>query len=184
MKTFIKRKSLLLSLITVVLLLGVTGYMVFGRSGKNLDESQKTVENFLTNLYTITQDDHDYYKKMIKGAKPDELKAFDELYDNTTGKFKTYLSDKSYEKFYAERLSYLRIKSAYENNYYTKIKNMKIDKIKEDKQNKTITYHYNIEISQINLETNKEDIVNKTNTLTVTEQNGTWKILDGIKISI
>jgi hypothetical protein len=185
MITRFKKNSLVWTLIALIIFSSV-GLVCLTNSSKNKnpDESKKTVQDVLTALYTVTQDDIEYYQKMVNGAKPEELKNWNDLYENTTAKFKTYLSDNSYQTFYAERLSYLRIKNAYENNYYTKIKSMKIDKIKEDKQNKTITYHYDIEISQINLETNKKDIVNKTNTLTVTEQNGTWKILDGIKIPI
>ncbi len=165
-----------------IILLSLFMVSSFASCNKNSDESQKTVENFLTTLYTVTQDDFEYYQKMIIGAKPDEVKIYDEVYETATAKFKKFLSDKSYEKFYVDRLSYLRIKSAFENNYYTEIKSIKIEKTKEDKQNKTITYHYEIEISQIDLETSKEEIVKKSNTLTVIEENGLRKVLDGIKI--
>lgn len=162
-----------ITIITLIVSLLITSF-----AGCTNNSSKNTVKNFLTALYSVNQSDYDYYEKMVKGSKSSELEADTKVYKTNTRNFQQYLSDKSYQSFYNERLSYLRIANAYNNNYFTKIKDLKISKTKEDKINETITYHYEFQLNQTNKDTKKLETINKSGVLTVFNENGTWKILD------
>lgn len=143
-------------------------------------KSQDTIKNFLTAYYTVNQYDYDYYQKMINSAKESQVQDINKAYEENSKKFEQYLSDKSYSEFYAQRLSYGRIAKAYKNNVFTEIKDLKISKMSEDKTAKTIGYHYEIELNQINKDTKKAEIVKVTGNLTVINTNNSWKIVDEI----
>lgn len=166
-------------IVTFILISSLLTLTFMGCKNDN-SKSQNAIKNFLTAYYTVNQNDYDYYQKMINGVKEFELKDFNKIYEENSKKYKQYLSDKSYNAFYAQRLSYLRIAKAYNNNVFTKIKNMKISKENEDKTEKTIGYHYEIELNQINKHTKEIEIEKVTGNLTVINKNGYWKIVDVI----
>lgn len=141
---------------------------------------ERTIRDFVTAFYTVNQDDFDFYQRMMNGAKESELEDFNKSYETNTKKFEQYLSVKSYKDFYPRRLSYLRAYDAYKNNALREIIDLKISKINDDKKAKTIAYHYEVQLKEINRDTKKEKIINKTGPLTVIRENGHWKIIDGI----
>ena len=142
---------------------------------------ESTLGNFLIAYYSVNQSDFDFYKKAtITGYEESELADLDNIYETNNNKFKPYLSDKSYNNFIAHRLCTGRIMKAYKNNVFIEIKDLKIIKINEDKKAKTIGYHYELKLNQINKDTKKEEIIIVTGSLTVVNENHNWRIVDVI----
>lgn len=152
-------------------------------SGCSNNSSEKTIENFITALYSVNQSDFDYYEKMTKGSNPSGVAENDKAYNANTQNFQQYLTKESYQSFFDERLSYLRIANAYNSNSFTKIKKLKIKKIKEDKNNNTISYKYEFQLDKANKDTKKIETTSKSGLLTVINENDTWKIIDKIVFS-
>ena len=141
---------------------------------------EKTIRDFVTAFYTVNQSDFDFYKKAAYGYPESEQKDFDERYEANNKSFMKYLTDKSYNNFLGSRSGNLRVSEAYINNSLREIIEIKIRLINDDKKFKTIAYHYEAQIKEINRDTKKEKVINKTGPLTVTRENGHWKIIDGI----
>lgn len=177
MGNFIKVGSILKK---VIILVAMATVLITAFTACNSNGAEKTLRNFLTAFYSVNQSDYDYYEKMI-GRKPSEPAEADELYKTNTQKFEKYLTDKSYQPFLNERLSYLGIANAYKGNYFVEVKNIKLGKISEDKESKTICYHYDIELNGVDKDTKKAEPINKNGTLTVVNENGNWKIVDKIR---
>jgi hypothetical protein len=122
--------------------------------------------------------------KMMDGAKgglkESEAAKYQQAYEENNKKFQQYLTDKSYKAFNASRLSILRIQKPYNNNVFTEIKDLEISIYREDKTAKTIGYHYEMKLNQINKDTKKIETVNRSGNLTVIKENGYWKIVDVI----
>ena len=141
---------------------------------------ERTIRDFVTAFYTVNQDDFDFYKKVQTGYPEFEQKDFDERYEANSKSFMKYLTDKAYNNFLGSRSGNLRVSEAYITNSLREIIDIKIRLINDDKKFKTIAYHYEAQIKEINRDTKKEKIINKTGPLTVIRENGHWKIIDGI----
>lgn len=142
---------------------------------------ESTIGNFVIAYYSVNQSDFDFYKKAtITGFEESELADLDNIYETNNKKFKPYLSDKSYNNFIAHRLCIGRIMKAYKDNVFIEIKDLKITKTNEDKKAKTIGYHYELKLNQINKDTKKEEIIEVTGSLTVVNENDNWRIVDVI----
>ena len=168
----------IISIILIISLFTIT----FTGCNNDSTNSQSTIRKFITALYTVTQSDYNYYQKMENEAKDSKLADFDKIYETNSEKFHIYLTDKSYNNFYASRFSYLRIMKAFKSNVFVEIKDLKISKINEDKKAKTLGYRYELQLNQINRDTKKSEIIKMVSYLTVINENGNWKIVDGISL--
>ncbi len=171
------KKIIFTTLMILLLMLTFVGCKSDTSNGEN------TIRNFITAYYSVNQSNFDFYKKAaITGAKDSEITDFEKIYEANNKKFKPYLSDKSYNAFLVNRLVVGRIANAYKNNVFIKIKSLNINKINEDKNEKTISYSYQLQLIETNKDTKKQKIVKKIGELTVIKQNGTWKIIDEISL--
>lgn len=169
------KKTIVFTTILSILMLMFTGC-----KNDNL-EGEAVIKNFLTAYYTIDKSAYDYYNKMTKGATESELSENNVLYETNTNKFQQYLTDKSYQAFYTSRLSYTRIRNSFQNNNFQKINSLKISKFNEDKT--TISYKYNMQLEETNQDTKKTTLAKESRTLSVTKENGSWKIVDIISMN-
>jgi len=166
--------------IQVIFILAIIGIALFkGRTILHPAPSTgfMTVKNFVTTYYTVSQEDIDYYAASLKGLP--EIPLTDTTYIATTDKFKPYLSNLSFVSFTDSRLSYKRVLTAYKNNVLVKFKSITIKENfnNADTQAKTKEYYYELQLNETNIKTKKVTVVNHVSTLTVINEDNTWKIL-------
>lgn len=144
---------------------------------------EKVLRDFITEFYTVDQSDYDFYEKAIKGANESEVAEFDKAYETENKKFKPYLTDNSYVAFVNDRLSVARIKNFYAKGNLAEVKDIKISKSSENEKEKTITYNFELQLKEKNKDTKKEETTKKSGTITVINENDTYKIVDAIPIN-
>lgn len=144
---------------------------------------EKVIKDFITEFYTVDQSDYDFYEKMMKGVKESEAEDLNKAYETENKKFKPYLTDSSYAAFVNDRLSFARTKNFYAKGNFAEVKDIKIIKASENKKEKTITYNFELQLTEKNKDTKKEQVTKRSGTITVINEDGTYKILDGIPMS-
>jgi hypothetical protein len=154
--------------------------LTFAGCQNDASNGQDIIKHFLTAYYTVNQNDYKYYESNINGTKETQLIEATKTYEENTKKFQQYLTDKSYEAFYAERLSYLRIDKAYKSNVFIEVKDIKMSKYSEDKKAKTIVYEYEVKLNETNKDTKKSEVVKVNGNFTVIASDGGWKIVNKI----
>ncbi len=134
-------------------------------------KAQDVIIKYLNTYYTIDKNDIVIYEKIMAGSK-DIYK----LTKNANEKFKSLLTDAAYGELTASRASYGRIKDAYEKKYYVTVKDIKLEKDLEDKENETLIYNYDIELSQTSISGNETKNVKDRKQITVSKVKNSWKV--------
>lgn len=153
--------------------------LTFTSCNSKSDNGDRTLKNFLEAYYNVSQSDYDYYEEMTGIKEINTEDSFKE-YETNSKKFEQYLSDKSYKYFYASRLSYLRLTTAYKNSIFVEVKDVKLSIYREDKKDKTVGYDYELQLNQVNKNTKKVEIGKRSGRLTVIKEKNNWKIVDSI----
>jgi len=168
--------------IQVIFILAVIGIALF--NGRTIlhpapSTGYMTVKNFVTAYYTVSQEDYDYYTASLKGVPSTEIPLTDTTYIAITDKFKPYLSNLSFASFTSSRLSYKRVLTAYKSNVLVKVKSIAIKENfnNADTQAKTKEYYYQLQLNETDIKTKKVTVVSHASTLTVVNEDNTWKIL-------
>lgn len=127
-----------------------------GCSSSGDSEIKKLVKSYTNDLYNV-----DNYETEID-------------YDKITEKFKPYLTDNSYNEFYAQRLSIMSIDEASKDKYNQKVKDIKMNLSK--KGDKEVLVDYEVELERTYTDSNNKEVISKKDSLKVINDNGDWKI--------
>jgi len=175
--------------IQVIFILAIIGIALFkGWTIKHPAPSTgfMTVKNFATTYYTVSQEDYDYYTASLKGGQSTEIPLTDTTYVAITNKFKPYLSKELFASFTSSRLSYKRVLTAYKSNVLVKVKSITIKENfnNADTQAKTKEYYYEIQLNETDVRTKEITVVSHASTLTVVNEDNTWRILAPMPTSL
>lgn len=145
---------------------------------KEDDKAQDVIKQYLSTYYTIDKNDIDNYGKIIAGFKPTEkdLLELDTIMKSSEEKFKPITTDAAYNELIATRMSYGRIKGAYDEKYYVTVKDIKLTKDSEDKKKIVRVYYYDIELTQTSISGSETKSVKDKKQITVSKINDDWKV--------
>ncbi|NMM62518.1 hypothetical protein HBE96_07395 [Clostridium sp. P21] len=162
-------------IITTFLTLGM-----FSGCSKNTDaESKEIASRYITFFYTIDKNDLENYKIITNGFIPNDANSYNKFIkakNSCDDKFKPLMTDSAYKDLLLTRMSYRRAKDAYENQYYCKVKNIKLEKYDEIKDRNELIYYYTIEIIQTSVVNNKKTIIRQGNQICIVKENSAWKV--------
>jgi len=177
-----KKRDIVIQVIFILAIVGIALFEGWTIMHPAPVSGYMTVKNFVTSFYTVSQDDYDYYKESLKGVPSTEIPLTNTAYIAITDKFKPYFSNQSFISFTSSRLSYKRVLTAYKGNVLIKVKSITIKENfnNADTQAKTKEYHYEIQLNETNIKTNKVTVVSHASTLTVVNEknDNSWKILN------
>jgi len=136
------------------------------------DSAEKVITEYVTTFYTITNDDLELYKKIVRGST--DVNALISDSNKANEKFKSLMTDKAYEAIIADRIAYMRCKEASEGKYTVSVSKVKLEKDSQDQQTKT--YYYDIELTQTPISGDKVKNIKNKKQITVAKVNDTWKV--------
>jgi hypothetical protein len=137
-------------------------------------KAQDVIIKYLTTYYTIDKNDIETYGKIIAGSK--DISELNASTERANKKFKSLLTDAAYHEITASRMSYGRIKDAYVKKYYVIVKDIKLEKDLEDKENQMLVYYYNIELTEISISGNETKNIKDKKQITISKVNNHWKV--------
>ena len=130
-------------------------------------KAQDVIKNYLNGYYTIDYNDINTYEKIIAGNK--DIEKLDILTKVAGENFIPLMTD-------ASRMSYGRIKGAYDKVYYVTVKNIKLTKDSEDKEKEVQVYYYDIALTQTSVSGTETKIIKGKKQITVSKINDDWKV--------
>ncbi len=100
--------------------------VIFSGCSKNTNaEGEKIISQYITAFYTIDKNDLENYKIITNGFIQSDANSYNKFIkakNSCNDTFKPLMTNKAYEDLLLIRMSYKRVKNAYENQYYCKVK--------------------------------------------------------------